>query len=46
MFGPVGYRIAHISTAARAAHDAWASYYGSVTTDDAPDIPAADPTAA
>ena len=30
MFGPVGYRIAHISTAARAAHDAWASYYGLV----------------
>jgi hypothetical protein len=46
MFGPLRYRITHISAAARASHDAWASYYGSVTTDEALDTRAAAPTAA
>lgn len=46
MFGPVCYRITYISTAARAAHDAWTSYYGSVTTNDGPDTSEAAPIAA
>jgi len=32
-FGPVGYRMLAISTAAMAQHYAWASYSGSVTPD-------------
>lgn len=46
MFGPVRYRITHITAAARAAHDDWSSYYGSVKTNDALDSLAAAPTAA